>query len=200
MSTAGEARVSSAAADAAARLRRFGPEAVATPANAITVARLLLAVPTLVLIERGGASWPAVVLWLVLACTDGVDGWIARRDGTTRSGAFLDPLADKILVIGGFVALGLRGDIAWVAVVLVAGRELGIQLYRSLAGRRGISLPARQLGKWKTVLQFAAVGVFLLPLTSDVPWLQQTVLWVAVGLTLLSAADIVRRGWQETRA
>jgi CDP-diacylglycerol---glycerol-3-phosphate 3-phosphatidyltransferase len=188
-----------AAARATAPLRRFGEGAVATPANAITVARLLLAVPTLVLIAQRGASWPAVVLWFILSCTDGVDGWIARRDGTTRSGAFLDPLADKFLVIGGFVALGISGDVSWIPILLIVGREAGIQVYRSLAGRRGISLPARQLGKWKTVIQFAAVGVVLFPPTSDVTWLQQTVLWVAVALTLLSGLDMLRRGWQESR-
>jgi CDP-diacylglycerol---glycerol-3-phosphate 3-phosphatidyltransferase len=188
-----------AAARATAPLRRFGEGAVATPANAITVARLLLAVPTLVLIAQRGASWPAVVLWFVLSCTDGVDGWVARRDGTTRSGAFLDPLADKILVIGGFVALGISGDVSWIPILLIVGREAGIQVYRTLAGRRGVSLPARQLGKWKTVVQFAAVGVVLFPPTSDVTWLQQTVLWVAVALTLLSGLDMLRRGWQESR-
>jgi CDP-diacylglycerol--glycerol-3-phosphate 3-phosphatidyltransferase len=195
-----EAPISATARAATAPLRRFGEGAVATPANAITVARLLLTVPTLVLIANGGASWPAVALWLVLSCTDGVDGWLARRDGTTRSGAFLDPLADKVLVIGGFLALGVRGDISWIPVLLIVGREAGIQVYRSLAGRRGISLPARQLGKWKTTLQFVAVGTFLLPPLEDVVWLQQTVLWVAVALTLLSALDMLRRGWQETRA
>ena len=55
-----------------------------------------------------GATWLTVSLWFVLSCTDGVDGWVARRDGTTRSGAFLDPLADKVLTIGGFVALRRR--------------------------------------------------------------------------------------------
>lgn len=199
MNTAREAPISTAAR-ATAPLRRFGEGAVATPANAITIARVLLAVPTLVLVAQRGASWLAVVLWLVLACTDGVDGWVARRDGTTRSGAFLDPLADKVLVIGGFVALGARGDISWVPILLVVGREAGIQVYRSLAGRRGVSLPARQLGKWKTALQFAAVAAFLFPPIDDVVWLQQSVLWVAVALTLLSGLDIVRRGWQETRA
>src|SRR3989442_4305898 len=117
MSTAGEAPMS-AAARATAPLRRFGEGAVATPANAITVARVLLAVPTLVLIAQRGASWPAVILWLVLACTDGVDGWIARRDGTTRPGAFLDPLADKGLGIGGVLALGVRSDIGRVPISL----------------------------------------------------------------------------------
>jgi CDP-diacylglycerol--glycerol-3-phosphate 3-phosphatidyltransferase len=94
----------------------------------------------------------------------------------------------------------VRGDIGWIPILLVVGREAGIQVYRSLAGRRGISLPARQLGKWKTTLQFAAVGVFLFPPVDDLPWLQQTVLWVAVALTLLSALDMLRRGWQESRA
>ena len=75
--------------------------------------RLLFAVPTLILITSEGATWLTVSLWFVLSCTDGVDGWIARRDGTTRSGAFLDPLADKVLTIGGFVALLIRGDIWW---------------------------------------------------------------------------------------
>jgi CDP-diacylglycerol--glycerol-3-phosphate 3-phosphatidyltransferase len=181
-------------------VRRFGPGAVATPANAVTVARLVLAVPTLLLIREEGSSWVTLTLWMVLAITDGLDGWIARRDGTTRSGAFLDPLADKFLVLGGFVALGLRGEFSWAAVVLVAGREGGISVYRSLAARRGISLPARQLGKWKAVLQFFAVGFVLLPPASDMATLHDVVLWFAVGLSLVSGLDIVRRGWRETRA
>jgi len=49
-------------------------------------------------------------------------------------------------------------------------------------------------------LQFAAVGAFLFPPFEDMAWLQQTVLWVAVALTLLSALDMLRRGWQESRA
>src|SRR3989442_12968544 len=100
MSTAPEARMP-ATARATAPLRRFGEGAVATPANAITVARVLLAVPTLVLIAQRGASWPAVVLWLGLACTDGLDGWIARCDGTTASGGFLDALPEPLPGVGG---------------------------------------------------------------------------------------------------
>ncbi|MBV8951064.1 MAG: CDP-diacylglycerol--glycerol-3-phosphate 3-phosphatidyltransferase [Actinobacteria bacterium] len=184
----------------AAPVRRFGPGAIATPANAVTAVRLLLAVPTLVLVVQVGASWSTFLMWTVLASTDGVDGWLARRDGTTRSGAFLDPLADKFLVVGGFLALAVRGDFGWIPVVLVVGRELSISTYRSLAARRGISLPARQLGKWKTFLQLCAVGAVLFPPTAEVDWFQATILWVAVTLTIVSALDIVFRGWQETHA
>jgi CDP-diacylglycerol---glycerol-3-phosphate 3-phosphatidyltransferase len=182
------------------RRRRVGESAIATRANAVTITRLVLSGPTLVLIYARGASWTTVVLWLVLSCTDGLDGFIARRDGTTRSGAFLDPLADKVLVLGGFLALGLRGDFAWAAVLLVGARELGISAYRSFAGRRGISLPARQLGKWKANLQYVAVGLVLFPPTADAEGLQEIALWLAVGITLLSGLDILRRGWQESRS
>ena len=93
----------------ATRVRRYGDEAIATPANMVTIARLILAVPTLLLIVDQGSNWLTVSLWFVLTTTDGLDGWLARRDGTTRSGAFLDPLADKFLVLGGFFALGING-------------------------------------------------------------------------------------------
>jgi CDP-diacylglycerol--glycerol-3-phosphate 3-phosphatidyltransferase len=175
----------------AERLRRFGPGAIRTPANVVTVARLVAAVPALVLIVRVGSSWWTVAVWFVLSVTDGLDGWLARRDGSTRAGAFLDPLADKFLAIGGFTALALRGDVAWLPVVIMAGREAVISLYRSYEGRRGISLPARQLGKWKTFIQMSAIGFVLLPFTADLGWLQVAVTWAAVALTVVSAVDIV---------
>ncbi|HUF83644.1 MAG TPA: CDP-alcohol phosphatidyltransferase family protein [Acidimicrobiia bacterium] len=184
----------------AARVLRFGEGALATPANAITVARLLLAIPTLVLIEDRGAAWLTVTLWFVLSCTDGVDGWVARRDGTTRSGAFLDPLADKFLCVGGFVALAARNAVGFLPVLLIAGREVAISAYRTAAGRRGISLPARQLGKWKTVVQEVAVGLVILPPARHVEWLHNTAVWIAVAITLLSALDIVLRGTRATPA
>ncbi len=83
----------------------FGPSALATPANAVTAARLLITPVLLVLILGEGDSWPALAFWTVLCLTDWVDGYLARRQGTTRSGAFLDPLADKILVLGAMFAL-----------------------------------------------------------------------------------------------
>src|SRR5205085_7081475 len=88
------------------RLSRFGPSALLTPANLVTALRFALTIPLLQVIATDGVSWRATVGWIILASTDGLDGWLARRDGTTRSGAFLDPLADKFLPIGGsaFVA------------------------------------------------------------------------------------------------
>jgi len=173
------------------RLRRFGPGAIRTPANVITSLRLVLAIPALFLIVDMGSTWLTVGLWFVLSVTDGLDGWIARRDGTTRAGAFLDPLADKFLAVGGFSALAIRGDISWIPVIVIAGREVLISIYRSIEGRKGISLPARQLGKWKTFIQMAAIGFVLLPLTADLRWLWLSAIWGAVVLTVVSGIDVI---------
>jgi CDP-diacylglycerol--glycerol-3-phosphate 3-phosphatidyltransferase len=172
----------------------FGPSALATPANAVTVLRLLIAPVLFAMVAGDGASWPAFFFWFVLASTDGLDGWIARRQGTTRSGAFLDPLADKVLVLGVMWALVQQDVFWWLPVLLIAIREVGISLYRSWEGRRGISVPARPWAKVKTVVQDVAVGLALLPPTADHPSLARAVLWVAVALTLVTGAQYLLDG------
>lgn len=169
---------------------KFESSALATPANAITVVRLLAAPVMLLLIVDLGVSWIAAVAWLAVASTDFLDGWVARRQGATTSGAFLDPLADKVLVLGALVALAAVGLIPWLPVVLIAGRELVISVYRSAVARRGISVPARPLAKLKTAFQDAAVGFILLPATGrhDL-WVGHTILWISVVLALASGAQ-----------
>lgn len=175
--------------------KRFGQSAVATPANFVTVARILVALPALALIRRDGSSWATVGLWFAITATDSLDGWLARRDGATRSGAFLDPVADKLIVIGGLAVLADRGVFPWWPILLIAARELGISLYRSVAGRRGIVLPAQQLGKYKAFTQYCAVGFVLLPFTANDLGFQQVVLAIAVTLTIVSGLKIVSRGY-----
>ena len=110
---------------------RFGPSALLTPANLVTLTRLAL-VPLLVaLIIADPVSWGTFSLAFVLAATDGIDGYIARRQGSTRSGAFLDPLADKVLVLGALFALVAAGRVWWVPVALITLREVVISVYRS---------------------------------------------------------------------
>jgi CDP-diacylglycerol--glycerol-3-phosphate 3-phosphatidyltransferase len=173
----------------------FGPSALATPANAVTAARVLITPVLLLLILGVGPSWPALVLWVALASTDGVDGYIARRQGTTRSGAFLDPLADKLLVLGALWALVVEGGLWWLPVALITLREVAMSAYRSWVGRRGTSIPARGTAKLKTVVQAVAVGVALCPpLARDATWLVSSVLWAAVVLTVVSGYQYLRDG------
>ena len=173
---------------------RFGPSALVTPANAVTIVRLVLSPALLVMILAEPSSWGAVCFWIVLAVTDGVDGHLARRHGTTRSGAFLDPLADKVLVLGAMFALVAAGRFWFLPVVLIAVREVAISLFRASLGRQGLAVPARHLAKVKTVVQELAVGVALLPLTVEHTLVANVLLWVAVVLTLVTGAQYLLDG------
>ena len=172
----------------------FGPSALATPANAVTMLRVALTPVLLAVVAGGGDSWPALAFWFVLSATDGLDGFLARRQGTTRSGAFLDPLADKFLVLGAMVVLVAKNVFWWVPVALIAFREAVISGYRSVMGRRGVSIPARRAAKLKTVVQELAVGFALLPLTADDRWIFNIALAVAVVLTLFTGAQYLIDG------
>jgi CDP-diacylglycerol--glycerol-3-phosphate 3-phosphatidyltransferase len=173
----------------------FGPSALATPANAITMTRLLISPPLWALIVARGPSYLALVLWILLASTDGLDGWVARRMGTTRSGAFLDPLADKALVIGAMWAVVAAGEFWWIPVALITARELAISAFRSYWGRRGLAVPATFLAKVKTAVQSVAVGIALFPpIVHDAPRLVDLGLWLAVVLTLVTGAQYLIEG------
>jgi CDP-diacylglycerol--glycerol-3-phosphate 3-phosphatidyltransferase len=172
----------------------FGPSALATPANAVTLLRVAATPLVLVVIASRGASWLTLGLWVVFAGTDGLDGYLARRQGTTRSGAFLDPLADKFLVLGAMFVLVAKSIFWWLPVAVIAVRELAISAYRSVLGRQGVSVPARFSAKAKTLVQSVAVGFALLPATADHRIFANALLWLGVGLALLSAAQYLGEG------
>lgn len=173
----------------------FGPTAIATPANLLTLGRLFVSPFLLWLILDSGHSWPAFALWVLLTATDGLDGWLARRHGTTRSGAFLDPLADKVLVLGALFALVAEGQFWWFPVALIFAREISMSVYRLVLAQHGVSIPARRSAKAKTLVQELAVGFALLPLTAlDHRWVGVGLLWVAVALALVSGIQYLVEG------
>jgi CDP-diacylglycerol--glycerol-3-phosphate 3-phosphatidyltransferase len=173
----------------------FGPSALATPANFVTVIRLLVAPLLFAMISSVHSSWTVFLLWTALACTDGVDGWIARRHGTTRSGAFLDPLADKVLVLGALYSLASINRFAWLPVIIIAVREVGISLYRVYWGRRGLAVPASRGAKLKTLLQGLAVGAALMPpLATAHAWIADSLLWASVVVAVISGVQYLISG------
>jgi CDP-diacylglycerol--glycerol-3-phosphate 3-phosphatidyltransferase len=170
------------------------PSAIATWANAVTVARVMVSPVLFALITGSEGSWVALALWIVLCASDGIDGFLARRYGTTRSGAFLDPLADKVLVLGAMFTLVGRGVFPVLPVAIIAIREVTISLYRTFAGARGVSVPATPVAKLKTLFQQLAVGFALFPPTAvDGRKLWLTLLWIAVVLTVVSGAHYLLR-------
>ena len=180
------------------RSTSFGPSALLTPANVVTVARLVVAPVAFWMIIEQQASWPLWVLWVLLTTTDSLDGFLARRQGTTRSGAFLDPLADKVLSLGGLWAMVVQGRFWWLPVVLITLREALISAFRSYWGRKGLAVQASQLAKFKTFLQFGAVGWVVCPLTTDISWLADSFLWAGVAVAWISTAQSVAAGSRAT--
>lgn len=162
-------------------------------ANGVTFLRAFLVPPILVLLaisdEVAAARWAAFVVFVIAALTDTLDGWAARRwQGVTRFGAFADPVADKLLIVGTLVSLAIVGELGWWIVGLIAAREVLVTLLRLYAVQRtGVVVSASMWGKVKTVAQIVAVGAVILPLVAG-PFVE-LLLIAAVLLTVGSGAD-----------
>ncbi|WP_432496556.1 CDP-diacylglycerol--glycerol-3-phosphate 3-phosphatidyltransferase [Kineococcus auxinigenes] len=168
--------------------------------NALTVLRLLL-VPLFVwfLAEDGGEDWrwrlAAAAVFAVASITDRYDGHLARRWGTVSDfGKIADPLADKALIGSALVVLSVQGRVPWWMTALILAREVLVTLLRFLLIRRGTILPADRGGKVKTVVQIAAVALFVLPLPGWAHWPSLLVMLAAVVLTLTSARGYFAAG------
>jgi CDP-diacylglycerol---glycerol-3-phosphate 3-phosphatidyltransferase len=173
---------------------RFGPSAVMTPANLITIGRLVATPVLVVMVAVWGATWAAVAVAFCVCSTDGLDGWIARRQGATTSGAFLDPLADKAVVLGTFAVLAAKSEIDWLPVCLIAVREISMSVYRSYMSRRSVSIPARPSAKLKTIVQDLVLGLCLLPPMVKHHTALDIAVWFATALTLLTGLQYLVDG------
>jgi CDP-diacylglycerol--glycerol-3-phosphate 3-phosphatidyltransferase len=133
----------------------------------------------------------AMVILILAASTDGLDGSIARRRGLiTNLGKILDPIADKALLSGSLIVLSVLDAVSWYATVLILLRELGITLFRLLIIRRRV-LTASSGGKFKTVMQIVAVCLVIAPfgfLGDWYFWFTNVVLWFTVAITLWTGA------------
>lgn len=169
--------------------------------NQLTTARLVLSIVLFVLIAREMYE-ASLVLFLIAAGTDWLDGYWARKYGqVTILGRILDPFVDKIIICGSFIYLATLeaagSDIsAWMAVVVV-GRELLVTALRSFLEGEGADFSAQMSGKLKMVFQCAAVALSLhrLALADQSPtWLEMTlpaVVWIAILLTIYSGVSYI---------
>ncbi len=139
-------------------------------------------------------DYAAAFLFVLASATDFFDGYIARTfDQITTLGAILDPLADKMLTLAGFLGLMLLGRADPWAIYLILTRELFITGLRVSAVSQGIDISASWMGKVKTVSQMFAIGFLLME------WPGGTLLlWIAVALTLYSGYEYVRDFFRKT--
>lgn len=178
--------------------KTFGPSAVMTPANVVTIVRLLLSPVAFWLIIDRKSGWGIFILWVAVTASDSLDGYLARKQGTTRSGAFLDPLADKVLALGGLWAVVLAGEFWWLPVALITVREALISGFRFFWARRGLAIQASKVAKAKTFLQFSSVSFVVWPWTAGEPWIAAACLWLAVAVAWISAAQYITAGSRAT--
>jgi CDP-diacylglycerol--glycerol-3-phosphate 3-phosphatidyltransferase len=175
----------------------------------------MLAIPLLVavyLVPWEGLSMPTrnligTSLFVLAAVTDAIDGWLARRWGQESAfGAFLDPVADKLLVCAALVLLLELNRVGTLVALIIIGREITISALRewmASAGARA-SVAVHWLGKLKTIAQLVAIPMLLFdqPLFGLVPvakigsWL----IVLAAGLTLWSMGYYLRQAWPHLRA
>lgn len=164
--------------------------------NALTTVRFALAIAVVVLIPMGEYQ-AALITFLIAVSTDWMDGYWARRYGqVTKLGRIFDPFVDKIIICGTFIALvEIAGTpvASWMATVVVA-RELLVTSLRGIIEGSGGDFSASWLGKWKMVVQCAAiVAVLLMYVMTPIPgWLPNTttvLLWAAIGITVYSGID-----------
>jgi cardiolipin synthase len=161
-------------------------------ANLLTAARLLAAPYILYLLWTGGYR-TALVWFAVASATDVLDGLLARRlQAVSRIGSLLDPIADKVLLSGSFLTLGLKSIIPLWLMLLVLGRDLMILGFAAVALARETrrDFPPSVWGKANTAAQIAYVLFAVGHEASLTPMAVMTALgWITAGLTLWSGID-----------
>lgn len=139
------------------------------------------------------AGWVSAVIFILAALTDWADGALARKYNVeSNMGRFMDPIADKILVLGAIVMLLAMGRVDPMMVFLLLARDIFIGGIRSVAAANNMIIAAKPFGKWKTALQMIAIPmlliydpIFSIPL-ADIGYFG---LWISVGLSLISGAE-----------
>lgn len=145
-------------------------------------------------IHRSWLNYIAAFIFVLASATDFFDGYIARTfDQVTVLGSILDPLADKMITLAGFLGLMLLGSASPWAIFLIITRELFITGLRVSAVSQGLDIAASWMGKVKTVVQMIAIGFLLMQWPGA-----EILLWIAVILTLYSGYEYIRDFFKNT--
>ncbi|MDR0965069.1 MAG: CDP-diacylglycerol--glycerol-3-phosphate 3-phosphatidyltransferase [Myxococcales bacterium] len=171
--------------------------------NILTLARIV-AIPFFIVFTLSAdprSSFWAAIIFGAASATDFLDGWLARRQGlVTVAGKFLDPLADKLIVMAALVMLVRLGRVASVLVILLLAREFIVTGLRTIAMSEGMVIAAGQGGKWKTMFQLTGISFLLLhftytfdfgpfALTASCNKVGTWLLWMSLIASVTSAVD-----------
>ena len=170
--------------------------------NLLTLSRIAV-IPLIValfFVEGGAARWGCVLLFSAAAITDYFDGWLARRWGETSNfGRFLDPIADKLLVVTTIVLLIAFDRMTLLTVipaVIIVCREIVVSGLREFLAALRAGLPVSVLAKWKTAIQMVALGILIAgdagPAILPVQLIGEVGLWIAGMLTIVTGYDYLK--------
>ena len=172
--------------------------------NILTSSRILIIPPLLYFLFIGEewASWIALALYVYACITDFLDGYVAREMKTTSNvGKFLDPIADKLLVIAvlfSLVALDRLQGFIFLAGLTIILREVFISGLREYLGPKNIQVPVSRLAKWKTFAQMLSLGFLIMAVHSPfwIPsfFLGEVLIVIAALLSVLTAIDYTKLG------
>jgi len=175
--------------------------AIEVTPNWLTVLRIgLIPAGVWAIFHNPSDGWQlfAWTIFFILGMTDILDGHWARKSGrTTPLGAFLDPVADKALIGAAMISLAILDRFPWWIVVVILVREIGITIFRLLVIRDGV-IPASKGGKIKTLTQNFGVGFYILPLPEVIYPLRDSLMGIAVLLTIWSGIDYIVQ-WRKNR-
>lgn len=170
--------------------------------NIITIARIAAIIPIVWLVMDGDLTMRiiALVLYVVAAASDWVDGFLARAwNQYSDLGRMLDPIADKLLVGILIAALAWQGSFSgWdmIPVCAILFREFFISGLREFLGNTSVVLPVSKLAKWKTTVQLVALAVVLIePLIPGLRLVSDLILWAAGAITLWTGWNYLRASW-----
>lgn len=139
------------------------------------------------------------IFFSLAAITDWADGYIARRRGQlTQFGRFIDPVADKLLVISALVLLVSNNHVPVFLVLVILAREITVMALRERMAGLGHGIPVSRMGKWKTGFQMTAIIMLLLQdglWGIPFQWPGLFCLYVSTGLTLVSGYSYLKKAW-----
>lgn len=169
----------------------------------LTIGRMILVIPFMIccLQEGTGPKVLALALFSIAAITDLIDGkWARKKHLETDMGAFLDPLADKMLVDLAFLVLVHMNIIPlWMFAVIIV-RDLAVDGMRMMAAREGITIAASIFGKTKTMIQMITLISILantIIVNNFLGTLNTILLYIVIILTVYSGLDYLVKGWQK---
>ena len=169
----------------------------------LTILRMILSVAFTVfaLIPTTWSHITALVIFIVAAITDKIDGiWARKSKNVTDLGALLDPIADKMLVNLAFLVLVYQNIVPlWIFVVILV-RDFAVDGMRMLAARQKVTIPASFYGKLKTTVQMIALIIILANIVINQTFLAilgDISLYIALALTVISGADYLIKGYRK---